>query len=82
MPPESLITGPGFGWATLWDLRNNLQDPPFGGIVTNSAQGEYQTFAGLSLSQPLLKNAWYPATWQHPSGSYRSRRLPTRITGE
>lgn len=47
---------------SLRDLRNNLQDPAFGSIVTNSPRGEFQTFAGLSVTQPLLKNAWYPAT--------------------
>jgi outer membrane protein TolC len=47
---------------TLRDLRNNLQDPIFGSIVTNSPDGEFQSFAGVSLTQPLLKNAWYPAT--------------------
>ncbi len=47
---------------TLRDLRNNLQDPAFGTIVTNSPKGEFQTFAGLSVTQPLLKNAWYPST--------------------
>lgn len=47
---------------TLRDLKNNLQDPPLGTIVTNSPSGEYQTFIGLSVTQPLLKNAWFPAT--------------------
>jgi len=47
---------------SLRDLRNNLQDPPLGAIVTNASQGEFQTFAGISLTQPLLKNAWFPAT--------------------
>ena len=47
---------------TLRDLRNNLQEPPLGTIVTNTTRGEYQTFIGLSLTQPLLKNAWLPAT--------------------
>jgi outer membrane protein TolC len=49
---------------TLRDLRNNLQDPPVGTIVnaTNPAGREYQTFAGISVTQPLLKNAWFPAT--------------------
>lgn len=46
---------------TLRDLRNNLKPNPFfGGIpITNS---QYQTFFGFSVSQPLLKNAWFPAT--------------------
>jgi outer membrane protein TolC len=47
---------------TLRDLKNNLQDPPLGTIVTNTASGEYQTFVGLSVTQPLLKSAWFPAT--------------------
>jgi len=47
---------------TLRDLRNNLQDPIFGSIVTNSPGNEFQTFAGVSLTQPLLKNAWFSAT--------------------
>jgi len=47
---------------SLRDLRNNLQDPPLGTIVTNSSDGEFQTFAGVNLTQPLLKNAWFPAT--------------------
>lgn len=47
---------------TLRDLRNNLQDPALGTIVTNSPRGEWQTFAGISVTQPLLKNAWFPAT--------------------
>jgi outer membrane protein TolC len=47
---------------TLRDLRNNLQEPPVGTIVTNTPRGEYQTFVGISLTQPLLKNAWFTAT--------------------
>ena len=49
---------------TLRDLRNNLQDPPVGTILnaTNPSGREYQTFAGISVTQPLLKNAWFPAT--------------------
>lgn len=48
---------------TLRDLQNNLQtDPPLGTIVTNGVAGNYQTFVGLSVTQPLLKNAWKPAT--------------------
>ncbi len=47
---------------SLRDLRNNLQDPTVGSIVTNLSRGEYSTFAGISLTQPLLKNAWKPAT--------------------
>jgi len=47
---------------TLRDLRNNLQDPTPGTIVTNAIRAEYQTFAGISLTQPVLKNAWFSAT--------------------
>ncbi len=47
---------------TLRDLRNNLQDPALGVIVTNGTRGEWQTFAGISLTQPILKNAWLNAT--------------------
>jgi len=47
---------------TLRDLRNNLQDPTLGTIVTNGSRGEFQTFAGISLTQPVLKNAWLSAT--------------------
>lgn len=47
---------------TLRDLRNNLQDPALGTIVTNGTRGEWQTFAGISLTQPVLKNAWLNAT--------------------
>lgn len=48
---------------TLRALHNNLEtDPPLGTIVTNGAAGDYQTFVGLSLTQPLLKNAWSSAT--------------------
>ena len=56
---------------TLRDLRNNLQDPivpipPLGTITTNAlglnGQPEYQTFVGLSVTQPILKNAWNSAT--------------------
>src|SRR5207302_1469383 len=47
---------------SLHDLRNNLQDPPFGIIVTNTPRREFQTFAGVNLTQPLLKNGWFSAT--------------------
>ncbi len=47
---------------TLRDLRNNLQEPGLGVIVTNGTRGEWQTFAGISLTQPVLKNAWLNAT--------------------
>jgi outer membrane protein len=46
---------------TLSDLHNNLQSQPsfFSLAATN---GEYETFFGLTLTQPLLKNAWFSAT--------------------
>jgi len=47
---------------SLRDLRNNLQDPPIGSIITNTTGSEYQSFAGISLTQPLLKNGWNNAT--------------------
>jgi outer membrane protein TolC len=47
---------------TMRDLRNNLQDPPIGTIFTNFPGREYQSFFGLSLTQPLLKNAWFSST--------------------
>jgi outer membrane protein TolC len=50
-----------FGY-TLRDMRNNLQDPPLGTIFTNFPGREYQSFLGVSLTQPLLKNAWFSAT--------------------
>jgi outer membrane protein TolC len=40
---------------TLRDLHNNLQTIPF--LGTGFTNGEYQTFFGASLVQPLLKNA-------------------------
>jgi hypothetical protein len=49
---------------TLRDLKNNLQTTPslinFGTPLRTN--GEYQTFFGLTATQPLLKNAWFPAT--------------------
>lgn len=47
---------------TLRKLRNNLQDPPLGVIYTNQPGAEYQSFAGINLTQPLLKNAWFSST--------------------
>jgi outer membrane protein len=46
---------------TLRDLRNNLQNEPsfFSRGATN---GEFQTFFGASITQPLLKNAGFTAT--------------------
>ena len=42
---------------TLRDLRNSLQDDP-SFLFRGATNGEYQSFFGLTLSQPLLKNAW------------------------
>jgi outer membrane protein len=50
-----------FGY-TLRDMRNNLQDPPLGTIFTNFPGREYQSFMGVTLAQPLLKNAWFSST--------------------
>ena len=47
---------------SLRDLRNNLQNPPVGTIFTNQPGAEYQSFAGINLTQPLLKNAWFSST--------------------
>jgi outer membrane protein TolC len=47
---------------TLNELRNNLQSPPLGVITPYQPGAEFQSFAGINLSQPLLKNAWFPAT--------------------
>ena len=44
---------------TMRDLNNNLQDPRLapGTITTNGAKvDEFQSFAGINLTQPLLKN--------------------------
>src|SRR6266496_2204128 len=47
---------------TLRDLRNSLQGTtPVFGTPRGGTNGEFQTFFGFSLTQPLLKNAWYPA---------------------
>jgi outer membrane protein TolC len=49
----------------LRDLNNNIQDPRFPGstISTNRQDiDEYQTFAGVSIVQPLLKNFGYKST--------------------
>lgn len=61
---------------TLRDLRNNLQDPALGSIVTNGTRGEWQTFAGISLTQPILKNAWLNAT----KASIRVAALQSDVT--
>lgn len=49
---------------TLRDLNNSLQGKPIlsglGGY-RGGTNGEYQTFFGISFTQPLLKHAWYPA---------------------
>lgn len=49
----------------LRDLNNNVQNPRIpGGTITTNRPGidEYQTFAGLSVTQPLLKNFGYANT--------------------
>lgn len=46
---------------TMRDLRNNLQTSP-SFYSRGATNGEFQSFVGLSLTQPLLKNAWFPAT--------------------
>lgn len=43
---------------TLRDLKNNLPISTIRYVPQTNAQ--YQTFFGFSLTQPLLKNAWYP----------------------
>lgn len=46
---------------TLRDLENNLQsNSPF--VTRGATNGEFQTFVGLSLTQPLLKGAGPAAT--------------------
>jgi outer membrane protein len=50
-----------FGY-TLRDMRNNLQDPPLGTIFTNFPGREYQSFLGVTVTQPLLKNAWFSSS--------------------
>ena len=46
---------------TLRDLRNNLQANPF--LPNRGAtNGEYQTFFGITVNQPLLKNFGFAAT--------------------
>lgn len=44
---------------TLRELNNNLPIQTFSSIRNTNT--EYQTFFGLSLAQPLLKGAWFPA---------------------
>lgn len=46
---------------SLRDLNNNLQTQP-SFIGRGATNGEYQSFVGFSITQPLLKNGWYPAT--------------------
>lgn len=45
---------------TLRDIQNSLQQGGF--FTAPRTNGEYQTFFGLSVVQPLLKNAWYGGT--------------------
>ncbi len=40
---------------TMRDLRNSLQDP--GTVFSGATNGEYQAFIGMTVTQPLLKNA-------------------------
>lgn len=48
---------------TLRDLHNNLDNnPSLGTIFPDTVTGNYQTFVGLSATQPLLKNAGNSAT--------------------
>src|SRR5262245_47991098 len=50
---------------SLRDLKNNLQGQPIlGGVfgVNSGTNGEFQTFFGLTLTQPLLKNLGEAAT--------------------
>jgi outer membrane protein len=44
------------------DLHNNLQQQPLFGTSTNPISHEYETFVGLSVVQPLLKNFGVNAT--------------------
>src|SRR6266545_3796129 len=46
---------------TLRDLKNSLQGQSTIFGTRGGTNGEFQTFFGFSLTQPLLKNAWYPA---------------------
>lgn len=46
---------------TLSDLRNSLQQTATG-ILRGATNGEFQTFVGVSLTQPLLKNRGAAAT--------------------
>jgi len=45
---------------TMRDLRNNLQKQTIS-ASRGATNGEYQSFVGFSFTQPLLKNAWFPA---------------------
>ncbi len=46
--------------ATMSDLENNINPAGvFAGTNSTFIPRQYQTFAGLSLTQPLLKNAWF-----------------------
>jgi outer membrane protein len=47
--------------ATLRDLKNNLQSQPLF-LSRGATNGEFQTFVGLNVTQPLLKNAGPAAT--------------------
>jgi outer membrane protein len=45
---------------TLRDIENTLQQGGF--FTAPRTNGEFQAFFGLSMVQPLLKNAWYGGT--------------------
>ncbi len=47
---------------TLRDLKNNLQGSSTLFGTLGGTNGEFQSFFGVSVSQPLLKNAWESAT--------------------
>jgi outer membrane protein TolC len=46
---------------SLRDLNNNLQGQP-SFASRGATNGEYQSFMGFTLTQPLLKNGWFAAT--------------------
>ena len=53
---------------TLSDLRNNLTNNVGFNVANGHLREEYQTFVGVTVSQPLLKNAGVKVTTRHPSG--------------
>jgi outer membrane protein TolC len=46
---------------TLRDLSNNLQTQD-NFLFRGATNGEFESFFGITITQPLLKNAWSPAT--------------------